>query len=67
MPTLVLVTQATATSSYSASHIRHLIRTGLVRGEKQGGIWLVDADDLQRYEQTMQQLGTQKHTPKNEG
>lgn len=60
---LILVTQATKQSSYSPQHIRWLIRKGQVKGEKQGGIWLVDQEDLLRYEQQMEKLGTQKFDP----
>lgn len=63
MANLVLVTQATRESEYTGHHIRHLIRQGLVVGKKEGGIWLVDLDDLKRYEQEMKQLGSQKFDP----
>jgi hypothetical protein len=32
-------------------------------GQKVGGTWLVDLDDLKRYEQEMVRLGTQKFDP----
>lgn len=63
MTTFVLVSEATNESSYSAQHIRHLIRTSLISGKKQGGIWLVDLDDLKRYEQEMQEAGNKKFDP----
>jgi len=66
MANLVLITQAAAHSDYSVGHLRHLVRKGLVKGEKQGGIWLIDLDDLQAYEQRMEELGTQKHTPRTD-
>ncbi len=63
MPNLVLVAQAAVESEYSPMHIRLLLRKGQVRGQKVGGTWLVDLDDLKRYEQQMQSLGNQKFDP----
>lgn len=63
MTNLVLVSRAAQETEYTAGHIRLLLRQGLVKGEKQGGTWLVDLDDLQRYEQEMQELGPQKFDP----
>lgn len=63
MPNLVLVAQAARESEYTADHIRLLMRKGQVKGEKVGGTWLVDLDDLKRYEQQMQSLGNQKFDP----
>lgn len=63
MTNLVLVAQAAQESVYSAIHIRLLLRKRLVQGQKVGGTWLVDLDDLKRYEQAMQQLGNQKFDP----
>ena len=63
MANLVLVTQAVRESEYTGHHIRHLIRQKLVKGIKEGGIWLVDLDDLKRYEQEMKGLGPQKFDP----
>ena len=66
MQEMVLVSQAAQESDYSDIHIRLLLRKGQVKGQKVGGIWLVDLDDLKRYESEMKRLGTQKHTPKRD-
>jgi hypothetical protein len=63
MTNLVLIAQAAEESAYSAIHIRLLLRKRLVNGQKVGGTWLVDLDDLKRYEQEMLQLGTKKFDP----
>lgn len=63
MPNLMLVEQAAKESQYHPDHIRYLARKGLIRGEKHGGIWLVDLDSLKEYESVMNAEGTQKHTP----
>lgn len=63
MENLVLVSQAARESAYTGHHIRHLVRQQLVKGRKEGGIWLVDLDDLKRYEQAMKELGTQRYDP----
>jgi hypothetical protein len=66
MSTLVLLTKAAEESTYSIVHIRHLVRDGLINGEKQGGIWLVDLDALKRYEEEMGEAGRTKYvTQKN--
>lgn len=63
MANLVLVAQAARESGYTTAHIRLLLRKRLVKGEKHGGTWLVDLDDLKRYEQAMKEMGTQKFDP----
>ena len=63
MPNLVLIVQALSESAYTADHIRHLLAHQLVKGEKHGRIWLVDLDDLKRYEADMQEAGPQKYDP----
>ena len=63
MANLVLVVQAEAETTYSADHIRHLLANEIVKGEKHGRIWLVDLDDLKRYEAEMEAAGSSKHDP----
>jgi hypothetical protein len=63
MATLVLVSEAEQESEYSGYHIRYLVREGLVKGRKQRGIWLVDLEDLKRYEQAMKVLGPKRFDP----
>ena len=63
MAELVLVTEAAEHSQYSEPHIRLLVRSDKVKGKKQGGIWLVDLDDLKRYENEMKEIGTKKFDP----
>ncbi len=63
MAELVLVTEAAEHSQYSEPHIRLLVRSDKVKGKKQGGIWLVDLDDLKRYEDEMKEIGTKKFDP----
>jgi hypothetical protein len=63
MPNLVLVRQAEAETSYTADHIRHLLANEIVKGEKHGRIWLVDLDDLKRYEAEMLALGNKRYGP----
>jgi hypothetical protein len=60
---LVLIEQAVQQSIYHPDHIRLLVRQGTVKGEKHGGIWLIDLDSLRAYEARMREKGTQKHTP----
>ena len=63
MPDLVLIAEAAEQSSYTAHHISLLLRQGRVKGRKVGGTWLVDLDDLRRYEREMNELGTRKFDP----
>jgi hypothetical protein len=63
MANFVLVALAAQESDYTPDHIRLLMRKGLVKGQKVGGTWLVDQDDLKRYEAQMKSLGNQKFDP----
>ena len=63
MPNLVLIAQATQEVNYTPEHISLLLRQGKVEGQKVGGVWLVDLDDLKRYEQEMSTLGPKKFDP----
>jgi hypothetical protein len=63
MPNLVLVSQAVEETGYTAQHVSYLLRNKLVQGKKQGGIWLIDLDDLKQYKQSMDELGTKKFDP----
>jgi dephospho-CoA kinase len=65
MANFVLVAQAAEHSDYSVEHIRYLVRNKFVNSQKVGRIWLVDLDDLQRYEQVMKKAGSTKFTPKS--
>jgi hypothetical protein len=63
MANLVLIAQAAQEVTYSVKHISLLLRQGKIKGQKIGGTWLVDLEDLKRYEQEMNQLGTKKFDP----
>lgn len=63
MENFVLVSEAEQVSQYTGQHIRHLIRHSLIKGRKQRGIWLVDLDDLKRYEAEMAAAGPSKFDP----
>jgi hypothetical protein len=63
MTNFVLVALAAEESEYTSDHIRLLMRKGLVKGRKVGGTWLVDQDDLKRYEAQMKSLGNRKFDP----
>ena len=65
MANWISVAEAVQHTTFSHSHVAWLVRNGKVNGRKSGNIWLVDLDDLKRYEQEMQSLGTKKHTPKS--
>lgn len=63
MPKLVLISKAAETSVYSADHIRRLLINAVIKGEKRGRFWLVDVEDLKRYEEEMTAQGTKKYDP----
>lgn len=63
MVNLVLVSQAERETGYSSGHIRYLLGEGLINGRKEGGIWLVDLNDLLRHKRQMDRLGSQKYDP----
>jgi hypothetical protein len=60
---LVLIDQAAKESEYNADHIRYLVRKAFIKGEKHGGIWLVDLESLKEYESRMKSVGTKKFDP----
>jgi hypothetical protein len=59
----VLIDQALKESSYDRNHIAYLARRGLIKGEKHGGVWLIDLDSLKEYEAKMQAEGVKKYGP----
>jgi hypothetical protein len=61
--TLVLIEQAMKESSYNRMHISYLARKGFIKGEKHGGVWLIDLESLKQYEAEMQKAGTKKFDP----
>ena len=63
MSELVLITIAVQKTGYSTPHIALLLRQGKIKGEKIGGIWLVDLDSLKEYEASMKELGSKKFDP----
>lgn len=63
MPNYVLIAEAVKHSSYTARHISLLLRQERILGKKIGGTWLVELDDLKRYEQEMNELGTKRFDP----
>jgi hypothetical protein len=63
MGTLVSVSRAAEQSIYQAAHIRQLLRKKFIRGEKQGGIWLVDPESLKEYEKRVEEEGSKKFDP----
>lgn len=63
MSELVLITTAVQKTGYSTPHIALLLRQGKIKGEKVGGIWLVDLESLKEYEAEMSEAGTKKFDP----
>lgn len=51
MANYVLIAEAVEQSMYTHEHIAWLLRHGKVAGRKAGGTWMVDLDDLKRYEE----------------
>jgi hypothetical protein len=65
MENFLPVEDAAKQSTYSAGHIRYLIRHNLVQGKKISVLWLVDVDSLKEYESKMTAAGTAKFRPKS--
>ena len=65
MANFVLIHQAISEghTQYSPRHIALLIRQGKISGQKQGKVWLVELDELKRYEEEMNQAGSTKFDP----
>jgi hypothetical protein len=66
MANWVLIAEAVEHSTYTHEHIAWLVRHTRVAGKKVGGTWMVDLDDLERYEVEMAKQGAKKHTPKSD-
>jgi hypothetical protein len=63
MGQLVLIAAAAQESEYTVAHISLLLRKGKIKGEKVGGTWMVDIQNLREYEAQMKILGTKKFDP----
>lgn len=63
MANYVLIAEATQHVPYTREHISLLIREGKVKGQKIGGIWTVDLDNLKEHHQKMEDLGTKRYNP----
>ena len=65
MANFVLIHQAISEghTQYSPRHIALLIRQGKLPGQKQGKVWLVDLNELKRYEAEMNEAGAAKFDP----
>ena len=63
MANLVLIDQAAKESCYNRMHISYLARKGFIKGEKHGGVWLIDLESLKGYEAAMEEAGTKKFDP----
>ena len=48
---------------YDVSHIRRLVREGLIKGIKRGRDWFLSKADVLTYAEEMKKLGTAKHDP----
>ncbi|MGI0493069.1 helix-turn-helix domain-containing protein [Alkalinema pantanalense CENA528] len=46
---LITVSEASELSGYTPQHVRLLIRQGLIKARRAGGIWLVEASSLRNY------------------
>ena len=53
MANFVLISEAEQVSQYSGHHIRYLIRRSLIKGRKQGGIWIDTAYDSSKETMTL--------------
>jgi len=62
MTNYVLITQAINDIPYKREHVSLLIRRGKVKGQKVGGVWLVDLDGLKEYYVRMESLGSKRHS-----
>lgn len=63
MGTLVSVSRAAELTEYTTAHVRQLLRKQLIKGEKQGGIWLVELESLLAYKKAVNEAGLSKFDP----
>lgn len=50
---------------FHVEHIRRMMRQGVLKGKKQGGIWLVSVRAVIEYQEQID--GTKKHDPTRRG
>lgn len=63
MATLVSVARAAELTDYTTAHVRQLLRKQMIKGEKQGGIWLVELESLLAHKKDMDEAGPSKFDP----
>jgi len=57
----ISVREASERFGYSGSHIRQLLLSNKIEGQKFANAWMVDAESLQKYRARMERLGKRKH------
>lgn len=62
----ISVTEAAQTTGYTPEHIRRLIASGKVKGQRFASVWQVDRRSLLTYVKAAERLG-EKRGPKREG
>ncbi len=61
----IVTEKAKDLTGYTADYLRKLAREEKVEAEKVGGsFWLFNRESLLAWKQTMEELGTAKHSPK---
>ena len=54
------IEQASQLSGYVPDYLRRLLRRGTIEGVKQGTVWFVGVESLQKYKARMEKLGAEK-------
>ncbi len=57
----ISVREASERFGYSGAHIRELLASKKIEGQKFANIWMVDVASLERYRAAMERLGKRKH------
>lgn len=63
MATLISVSRAAELTAYTTAHIRQMLRKQVIKGEKQGGIWLVEQESVLAHKKAMDEAGPSKFDP----
>jgi excisionase family DNA binding protein len=59
----ITTAEAAELTGYKLSHLRYLVREGLVKGQKFGRDWMIHRESVLAYSEKMKELGPAKHDP----
>jgi len=59
-PEWITTKQAVEISGYTAYHVRYLLNTGKINGQKFGDVWQIDRASLEKYLSSIKDIGAKR-------